>query len=104
MKKIESRNAIKEEMLNQLRENGTDNKYYCDLVEDYMKMWDILNLMQKDVDKRGVTVHYDNGGGQSGYKKNDNVPLIPQYNRQMLSLLKELNLKPVGEVSDFEDI
>ena len=88
------KNEIKEDLLNQLENNGTYGRHYVELVDDYMSMWEIKNKLLKDIDERGVSVEYIHGAGQRGFKKNDSVPEFIRTNAQMLKLLSELGLKP----------
>lgn len=85
---------IKNDLLDQLDRNGTTGKHYVDLVLDYMDMWVTKCLLVDDIQKRGVSVEYDNGGGQKGRKKNDSVEQRIKVNAQMLKLLSELGIKP----------
>lgn len=85
---------IKADLLDQLERNGTTGKHYTDLVDDYMDLWVTKCLLVEDIQNRGVTVRYDNGGGQKGYKKNDSVEQRIKVNGQMLKLLSELGIKP----------
>ncbi len=87
-------NEIKTDLLDQLDRNGTAGKYYIDLVSDYMDMWVTKCLLIDDIQKRGIIVKYDNGGGQKGKKKNDSVEQLIKINAQMLKLLSELGIKP----------
>ncbi len=85
---------IKSDLLDQLDRNGTTGKYYVDLIGDYMDLWVTKSLLVDDIQKRGVSVSYDNGGGQKGRKKNDSVEQRIKVNAQMLKLLSELGIKP----------
>lgn len=85
---------IKSDLLDQLDRNGTIGKYYTDLVDDYMDMWVTKCLLVDDIQKRGVTIKYDNGGGQKGVKKNDSIEQRIKINAQMLKLLSELGIQP----------
>lgn len=85
---------IKKDLLNQLDRNNTFGKYYTDLIDDYMNMWITKNLLTEDIKERGVRVYYNNGGGQSGYKKNESVDQHIKLNAQMLKLLSEIGIKP----------
>lgn len=95
---------IKQDLLDQLERNGTTGKYYNDLVNDYMDLWVTKCLLVDDIQQRGVTVKYDNGGGQKGKKKNDSVEQRIKVNAQMLKLLSELGIKPSqdGDAGDDE--
>lgn len=94
---------IKRDLLDQLDRNGTVGKYYTDLVDDYMNMWITKCLLIEDIKDRGIKVYYNNGGGQSGYKKNDSVDQLMKLNAQMLKLLSELGIKPSQDGESDED-
>lgn len=94
MAKKASKTEIKTDLLDQLDRNGTTGKYYIDLVDDYMEMYDTKKKLIQDIKKRGVSVSYNNGGGQSGFKKNDSVDQLLKVNQQMLKLLDALGIKP----------
>ena len=86
--------TIRKDLLNQLERNCTTGQYYFDLVEDYMAMWTAKNMAIEDIQRRGIVVTYENGGGQSGMKKNDSVEIQIKLNAQMLKILSELGIKP----------
>jgi phage terminase small subunit len=95
---------IKKDLLDQLERNGVHGKYYCDLINDYMALWDIKNKLITDIKKRGVSVYWCNGGGQEGYKKNESIAELNKTNAQMLKILKELGLKATKtEVTDDDE-
>lgn len=94
---------IKTDLLDQLDRNGTTGKYYVDLVSDYMDLWITKCLLVEDIQERGVSVEYDNGGGQKGRKKNDSVEQRIKVNAQMLKLLSELGIKPTQTGGDGDD-
>lgn len=84
---------IENDLRNQLEVNGTFGKFFEDMVSDYMTMYVTKTLLAEDIQKRGTIVPYNNGGGQSGYKKNEAVDMFNKTNAQMLKLLSELGLK-----------
>lgn len=94
MKKKNKYTEIYEELKEQLEINNTYNSYTEDLLQDYIKLAKVKDNLDKDIVKRGVNVKYDNGGGQTGYKKNDSIVELPKINKQMLILLKELGISP----------
>lgn len=102
-KQASIREEIKKDLLDQLDRNGTVGRYYVDLINDYMDMWETKNLLTEDIKERGVNTTYNNGGGQSGYKKNDSVDQILKVNGQMLKLLDSLGIKPVRQGGDDGD-
>lgn len=103
LKKDEKYNQIRIDLFNQLKINKTKGKYYDDLVDDYMSLWVTKNLLISDINSRGVSIKYNNGGGQSGRKKNDSVSELVKVNTQMLKLLNELGLKPTDFNSDGDE-
>ena len=86
------RNEIKNDLLAQLSKNGVTGTHFTDLVDDYMSLWNIKNELIKDIKERGVVTEYNNGGGQSGTKRNDSVTDLIKVNAQMSKLLQSLNL------------
>lgn len=101
--KLKLYKEIKNDLLEQLDRNGTVGRYYVDLVDDYMDMWVTKSLLVEDIKQRGVRVYYNNGGGQSGYKKNESVDQRMKLNAQMLKLLSELGIKPSQDGESDED-
>lgn len=96
----EQRAEIKEDLLEQLQERGIYESHYTDLVEDYMSLWDVKNELIVDIKERGVSTTYQNGANQWGFKKNDSVSELNRVNGQMLTILRELGLKPEKVVVD----
>lgn len=86
--------AIRSDLLEQLNSRGSPGRFFTDLVEDYMDLWITKNMLLDDIKSRGVIVRYNNGGGQSGYKKNESVEQVLKVNMQMLRILDKLELKP----------
>ncbi len=95
-----SRKEIKRDLLDQLERNGTIGSHYLDLINDYMDMYDTKKELINDIKDRGVSVEWNNGGGQTGYKKNDSVDQLVKINGQMLKLLDALGIKPSIEDGD----
>ena len=93
------REDIKSDLLGQLKKNKVTGSHYLDLIGDYMAMWDIKNKLIEDIEEKGVSIRYQNGENQWGYKKNDSVGELTRTNGQMLKLLDSLGLK----ASQFED-
>jgi hypothetical protein len=103
--KMTIRKEIKKDLYDQLERNGTFGRFFEDLIEDYMRLWDTKNALLEDIEARGVSVIYDNGGGQRGVKKNDSVDQVIRVNAQMLKILDNLEIKPAaGEMSDDDEL
>jgi len=86
-------NDIKMDLINQLEIKNVYGNQYLDLINDYMSMRGIKDELIIDIERRGVSVRWDNGGGQGGYKKNDSIGELNKTNAQMLRILNELGLK-----------
>lgn len=101
-----SRTEIKSDLTDQLERNGTNGKYYLDLVDDYMELYDTKKKLIKDIKERGVVSKYQNSETQWGYKKNDSVDQLLKVNQQMLKLLDALGIKPSqdGDVDEDEEM
>ena len=105
LKVSEKYEAIRKDLLDQLDRNGIYGKQFKDLVEDYMSLWIVKNLLIDDIKSRGVSIKWNNGGGQNGYKKNDSVGELNKTNAQMLKLLNELGIKAtVADSGDDDDL
>ena len=103
LKSSEKYNKIRQDLLDQLDRNGTYGEQFRDLVEDYMAFWITKSLLIEDINKRGVNVKYNNGGGQSRSKRNDSVGELNKTNAQMLKLLNELGIKATVADSGDDD-
>lgn len=84
--------SIKESLIEQLRSQGTDTPAFVDLVEDYMSLWVLKQVMIIDIQMRGTVVEYNNGGGQTGTKVNESTAYLLKLSTQMLKILNQLNL------------
>lgn len=89
----DEKSIIKDDLIAQLAIKGATQKFYISLVDDYVSLWQIKNNLIEDIEKRGVSVEYNNGGGQKGYKKNDSIAELNKTNAQMLKILSELGLR-----------
>lgn len=71
---------------------GADIPVFVDLVDDYMALWEIKELLKEDIRKNGIRIAYDNGGGQTGEKENPSVQQQVRVNAQMLKILAQLGI------------
>lgn len=94
---------IRLDLLEQLERNGTIGEYYVDLVNDYMDMWVTKSLLVEDIQRRGITVPYNNGGNQKGRKRNECIEARIKVNIQMLKLLTEIGIKPTDRAGDGDE-
>jgi hypothetical protein len=85
---------IKNNLIEQLKAGGNDSPVYLDMVEVYMCLWCNVQKLQDDIDRRGVSIEYNNGGGQCGIKKNESIGEMNKTNAQMLKILDGLKIRP----------
>ncbi len=85
---------IYDSLKEQLEINDNYNDYTEDLLQDYLTMYDTKCMLAQDIKDRGVSLEYDNGGGQKGSRNNPSIDLYNRTNAQMLKLLDALGLKP----------
>lgn len=97
IKKKGTYKKVREDIKKRLASRCNPGGCYEDLIEDYMTMWLTKELLSADIRERGVSVEYDNGGGQKGRKKNESIDLMVKVNSQMLKLLADLGLTPSGD-------
>lgn len=91
-------------MLDELERNGTVGKYYTDLVDDYMTLWDTKNLLKADVKGRGAVVEYISNNGTVNKRKNESVGELVKVNDRMVKLLEALGITPDGAVNDDDEM
>lgn len=104
IRKTKKYKAIRASLLDQLERSGNDTPHFKDLVDDYMKMYEIKELAYQDVKERGTTVEWQNSETQWGYKKNDSVDQVLKTNQQMIKLLDKLGIEPDAVIEDDEEM
>jgi hypothetical protein len=102
----ERRQRIEESLLEQLEMKGADMDHFVDLVEDYMSLWDVKNDLLEDIKERGVMYRDFSSVGIEMMKNNPSVRELVGINRQMLSILKDLdiNTKTVALFNDDDEM
>jgi len=87
-----SKTSIRESLLAQLEAKGANVDHVIDLVKDYMSLWDVKNKLLKDIKTRGVMYTDYSSVGVEMQKNNPSVRELTGINRQMLAILKELDI------------
>jgi len=96
---------IKSSLLNQLKWKGVNSEHFLDLIEDYISLWGIKNRIIEDIKTRGVMYEDFSSVGIKMMKNNPSVKELVAINKQMLSLLKELELTTKNiAVEDDDDL
>lgn len=90
---------IKKSLTEQLQQKGANVAHFMDLIDDYMKFYDIKTKLQKDIDERGVSYETCSASGHPIIKQNQSVKDLVAVNKQMLMILDKMKLttdEPVG--------
>lgn len=84
---------LKEELKQQLITKDNYNKVTIELLEKYVRFTKIEDDLNDDIEKRGVSIEWNNGGGQKGRKKNDSIAELTKVNNQKIKILDKLGIK-----------
>lgn len=96
------RAEVRQDLIDQLERDGTIGKYYIDLIDDYMNLWDVKNKLQDDIRKRGAKVEVVTASSVN-IKTNDSVLDSLKVNAQMLKILDSLGIEPAQSDGDGDD-
>lgn len=100
MKKSE----VKEDLIDQLIAKGKHQSFYTDLVDDYMKYWDLKRKLQKDIRDKGLRYEVTSGNGFVSEKTNESIQNIMKVTSTMLKILQDLGLQnPETKEDDADD-
>lgn len=97
-KKFETlKKEVRKSLIDQLKAKGADVSVYMDQIEDYMTMWTLKS--------RYADILNDPMLSPTLLNDRDFMPAkqFPIINRQMLALLKQMNISPDTVVKDGED-
>ena len=76
---------------------------FNDQINDYMTMWDLKEKLKDDIEEHGLRMKYLTANGGYAEKDNPSVKQLPLINKQMLMLLKQLDISTDKVVKDGED-
>ena len=76
---------------------------FNDQINDYMTMWDLKEQLKDDIKEHGLRKNYLTANGGYSEKDNQSVKQLPLINKQMLMLLKQLDISTEKVVKDGED-
>ncbi len=90
---IDKKQAIKEDIQNQLISQNKFGKQFDDMIEDYLYFVDMKERLQHDIDINGIRYRTTGGNGFTTYKPNESCERLLKVNAQMLKILQDLDLK-----------
>jgi len=94
---------IKESLINQLKKKGANVSHFLSLIDDYIFYWQKEREMQKDIKQNGLKYTRISAKGVNIEVENPAVKSSVMYNKQKLSILKELGLSTESCVSGEDD-
>ena len=77
------RKRVEKSLKQQLVSKGADVEIFKNLIDDYMGLWDLKEMYFEDVKENGLRVDG---------KENTSPKQIPIVNRQMLAILKQMDI------------
>ena len=77
------RKRVEKSLKQQLVSKGADVEIFKNLIDDYMGLWDLKEIYFQDIKENGLRVDG---------KENTSPKQIPIVNRQMLAILKQLDI------------
>lgn len=98
-----NRTKLRKSLVEQLCGIRKPPAHYSDLIEDYLNFWDIKELLQADINARGIAYETLSASGVPITKQNPSTKEIVMVNRQMLSILKELGMTTETLLSHKDD-
>lgn len=86
------RDEIRESLMEQLVKSGADIDVLVDMVDQYIELWEISQLLTADIQERGVTYTEESARGVPMVKSNPSVKEKVGVNKQMLQILLRLKI------------
>ena len=93
LRKTAKYKKLKEDLIKQIVDKNNDTPVFRDMINQYMDLWLISEMLKEDIEERGVNTRYDNGGGQTGFKRNDSVNELNKVVTTMMKLLAQLKIQ-----------
>ena len=100
---VMTKKEIKDDLLEQLEAQGKYQNYYLDLIEDYMKYYDLKRKCQRDIKEKGLRYEVVSGNGFKSEKPNESVQNLMKITTTMLKILDEVGLQNPINTSDNSD-
>jgi hypothetical protein len=99
-----SDDAIRKDLVDQLRAKGADVLVFTDLIDRYVFYRRMEIEMQRDIAERGLTYTAMSAHGNEYTKDNPSIKNAVMYNKQCLAILTQLDLTTKTiEVTTAED-
>ena len=94
---------IKKSLIKQLKNKNADLDCFTSLINDYAWFCKEERVMQKDIKENGHSISTNSASGFPIIKENPAIKNAIMYNKQKLSILKELDLRTDNVIDDADD-
>lgn len=84
--------AIREALNGQLADKGMELAHYQELVDDYVKSWELAVELRADIKERGAKVCKLDSRGQEQTVNNESIDQLLKVQASMLRILETLGL------------
>lgn len=99
----DKKQAIKEDLQNQLISQGKFGKHFDDMVEDYLYLVELKERLKHDINVNGIRYKSTGGNGFTTYKPNESCERMLKTNAEMLKILQDLELKSPDKDNSGDD-
>lgn len=103
LKRTKRYREIRNDLKKEAEVVGKFGAHVDDMIDQYMELWVTSQLLQADIDARGVSVSWSNSSTQYGVKKNDSVSEKLKVVNQMIMIRRELGLGDIQSSDGDED-
>lgn len=100
---MSSAKKIKDSLIKQVEAKNANVEHFISLIDDYIWYWNQEKAMQKDIKERGFTFKTISSAGYEIQKENPSIKNALAYNKQKLSILKELGLTTANTILEDND-
>lgn len=84
---------VKKSLIRQLEDRGANVEHFTALIDDYIFYYKQEKKAQADVRKNGLTITARSASGNEYDKENPAIKAVALFNKQKLSILRELDLR-----------
>lgn len=100
----DKKEAIKEDLENQLITQNKFGKQFDDMIQDYLYFVELKERLQHDLEINGIRYRTTGGNGFTTFKPNESYERLLKTNAQMLKILQDLELKAPDEGGGGDDL
>jgi hypothetical protein len=94
---------LRDSLQDQLKNKGADTAHFRALIEDYIWLDTQMQAMKKSIKEDGPMVEAVSAAGKTYQRENPAVKNVVLYSRQMLAILRDMDLSTENTVMEDED-